>query len=162
MSLPRFSRSQEVVCNRLLARHTSRILWRGLEHPVPPARANLLLSSPLAPPGVPITATTIASILVFAQFEDSRNIPTSIAVVRCGPHRHNGAIEHLLEAFHDQLMRSADEAEVVLVIEALDNIGAEQEACTAGRQAPAVDFIRVGPEEIAHCAFVWDFLFAVQ
>ena len=59
-------------------------------------------------------------------------------------------------------MRAADEGEVVLVVEALDYIRSEEESCAAGGQAPAVDFVRVRPEEVAHGAFVGDFLFAVQ
>ena len=58
-------------------------------------------------------------------------------------------------------MRAADEGEVVLVVEALDDVRSEKEAGAAGAQAPAVDFVRVGPEEVAHGAFVGDFLFAV-
>ena len=43
-----------------------------------------------------------------------------------------------------------------------DDISAEEEARAAGGEAPAFDLVRVGPEEVAHGAFVWDFLLAVD
>jgi hypothetical protein len=48
------------------------------------------------------------------------------------------------------------------VIKCLDDIGTEQETCTSRAQTPAVDFVWVGPEEVAHGAFVGNFLFAVE
>lgn len=48
------------------------------------------------------------------------------------------------------------------MVEAFDDVGAEEEAGAPRAEAPAVDFVRVRPEEVAHGAFVGDFLFAVQ
>ena len=59
-------------------------------------------------------------------------------------------------------MRACNEREVVLPIEVADDVGAEEEARTTRRQAPAFDLIRVGPEQVAHGAFVGDFLLAVD
>jgi hypothetical protein len=59
-------------------------------------------------------------------------------------------------------MGSANEAEIVLVIKAFDNVGAEEESSTAWRKAPAVDLVWVRPEKITHGTFVWDFLLAVK
>ena len=58
-------------------------------------------------------------------------------------------------------MGPGDQAEVVLAVEVRDDVGAEEEACPAGREAPAFDVVGVGPEEVAHGAFVGDLLFAV-
>jgi len=58
-------------------------------------------------------------------------------------------------------MRSSDKTEIVLMVEGADDVGAEKEASATRRQTPAVNFVGIGPEEIAHCAFVRDFLFAV-
>lgn len=43
-----------------------------------------------------------------------------------------------------------------------DDVGAEEEARAAGGETPAFDLVRVGPEEVAHGAFVGDFLLAVD
>mgnify|MGYP004502308625 CR=1 FL=1 len=59
-------------------------------------------------------------------------------------------------------MGSCNQAQIVLVVEALDNVCAEEEACAARGQTPAVDLVGVGPEEVAHGAFVGDFLLAVE
>ena len=59
-------------------------------------------------------------------------------------------------------MRAGDEGEVVAVVEMLDNVGAEEKASAPRRESPAVDLVGVGPEEVAHCAFVRDFLLAVD
>lgn len=58
-------------------------------------------------------------------------------------------------------MGAGDEGEVVALVEDLDDIGAEEEAGAPGGEAPAVDFVGVGPEEVAHGSFVGDFLFAI-
>lgn len=48
------------------------------------------------------------------------------------------------------------------MVEALDDVGAEEEARAARREAPAVDLVRVAPQQVAHGAFVGHFLFAVE
>ena len=47
------------------------------------------------------------------------------------------------------------------MVEAFDDVRAEEETGAAGGETPAVDFVGVRPEEVAHGAFVGDFLFAV-
>ena len=59
-------------------------------------------------------------------------------------------------------MGAGYQGEVVAVVEAFYYVGAEKEACAAGGEAPAVDLVGVRPEEVAHGAFVGDFLFPVQ
>jgi hypothetical protein len=59
-------------------------------------------------------------------------------------------------------MSSADEAEIVLVIEAFDDVGTEEESSTTWRKTPAVDLIWIRPEKVTHSAFVWNFLLAVK
>lgn len=44
--------------------------------------------------------------------------------------------------FHDELVRARDQVEVVGVHELLDDVGAEEEAGAAGREAPAFDIWR--------------------
>ena len=59
-------------------------------------------------------------------------------------------------------MCAADQREIVLPVEMGHDVRAEEEAGSSGREAPALDLVRVGPEEVAHGAFVGDFLFAVE
>ena len=59
-------------------------------------------------------------------------------------------------------MRPCDQREVVLPIEVTDDVGAEEEAGAARREAPAFNLVRVGPEKVAHGALVGDFLLAVD
>jgi hypothetical protein len=59
-------------------------------------------------------------------------------------------------------MRPRNQTQIIFMIKALDNISSKQEPRTSRTQTPPVNLIRVRPEQIAHCAFMWDFLFAVQ
>ena len=59
-------------------------------------------------------------------------------------------------------MRARNQTKVVLVIEALDDIRAKQEPGSSRRQAPAVNLVWIGPQKVAHGAFVGHFLLAVQ
>ena len=59
-------------------------------------------------------------------------------------------------------MCSGDEAQIVLVVEVFNYVGAEEETSTAGGEAPAVNVVWIGPEKIAHGAFVGHFLLAVD
>ena len=48
------------------------------------------------------------------------------------------------------------------MIEPLHDIPAEEKACTARGETPAFDVVWVGPEEVAHAAFVGYFLLTVD
>ena len=48
------------------------------------------------------------------------------------------------------------------MVEVADYVAAEEEAGAAGGEAPAFDLVGVAPEEVAHGAFVGDFLLAVD
>ena len=169
---------QKVVSNRLLRRHALVILRRRLEDAIPPARRRPLLlgqghgfeprrhrptiSSTPTPTRIPITPRHDPTITrVLAQLQNSRHVAAAIAVVWRRPHRHDARVEHLLEALHDELVRARHEREVVVVVEALHDVGAEEEAGAARGEAPAVDLVRVAPEKVAHGAFVGHFLLAV-
>ena len=139
---------QKVIRNRFLGRHASTILRRGLEHSVPPAWAWSLRAYAADGEGFLTANVTIGScdcslLAFFSQLQDGSYITAAIAVIGRAPYGHDTGVEHLLEAFHDELMGAADEAEVVAVVEMLDDIGAEQEACSSRRESPAIDFIRV-------------------
>ena len=87
---------------------------------------------------------------------------------------------------HDQLMRAANEPEVVRLVELWGedknssdkrspeefflrckkylfyNIATEQVTCTTGTQPPAIDVLRVRPHQITHGAIMGHFLFTVN
>ena len=54
---------------------------------------------------------------VLVQLEYCRNVATAVAVVGGRPHCDESFIEHHLEAFHDQLVRTADEVQAVHRVE---------------------------------------------
>ena len=46
---------------------------------------------------------------VFIQFKDGGDVAATVAVIRRGPDRDEGIVEHRLVTLHHQLMRAADE-----------------------------------------------------
>lgn len=76
-----------------------------------------------------------------------RNSP--VAIVWRAPDRDNLVVKHELVTFHDELVRARDQVEVVGVHELLDDVGAEEEAGAAGREAPTFDVCEMGLEESA-------------
>lgn len=137
---------QKVIRHGLLGRHTPRVLRRGFEHAIPPSRPTLRCLIPQAkrPRGIAIAARGISSVgATLAELENGGHVTAAVAVIRCGPDSDDGAFEHFLEALHDELMGARNQTEVVPVVEMLDNVGAEEEARAAGREAPAVDIVWV-------------------
>lgn len=59
-------------------------------------------------------------------------------------------------------MRASNQRQVVPVIELFNDIAAEEKPGAAGAEPPALDLVRVGPEEVTHGAVVGHFLFAVD
>lgn len=59
-------------------------------------------------------------------------------------------------------MRSRYEREVVLVVEALDNVGTEEKSGASRRESPTVYLIGIGPQQVAHGAFMRHLLLAVE
>lgn len=100
---------------------------------------------------------------VLADLENGSDIAAAVAVVRGAPDGDDAAVEHFLPAFHDELVGAGDHGDVVAVVELAHDVVAEEEAGAARGEAPGVDrVVRVGPEEVAHRAFVGHFLFAVD
>lgn len=158
---------QEIISNRFLRRHPSRILRRRLEHPIASARTNKVQMDRAQNAITPAVVAIIpchspAAARVLAQLQDRGNVPAAVAVVRRGPDSHDAAIEHLLVALHDELVGARDQGQVVFVVELPHDVAAKQEASAARAQAPAFDFVRIRPQQIAHGALVWHFLFSVD
>ena len=84
---------------------------------------------------------------ILVHLHDRGNIPTAIAVVGSRPDRHQLIVEHPLVSLHHQLVRSADEVEVILRIELhinkhnhiylADRIAAEEIATAARAHTPS-------------------------
>jgi hypothetical protein len=70
--------------------------------------------------------------------------------------------EHCLVAFHDKLMSTGNQLDVIDFVEFGYNITAEQVAGAAGRETPALNVLRVTPHEVTHGALVRNFLLAVD
>ena len=62
-----------------------------------------------------------------------------VAVIGRGPHGDDRVVEHELVALHRELVRARNEVDRVVVREYLRDVRAEEEACSARRQAPAGD-----------------------
>jgi len=86
--------------------------------------------------------------------EDRRHVPAAVAVVRCRPHGHQLALEHVLDALVDQLVRTADEVQVVDRHEVLGHVVPEQPARATWTLAPVLHVLGVGPHQVTECALV--------
>lgn len=69
---------------------------------------------------------------------------------------------HHFESFHDKLVRTSDEVEIVCMDELLRDVATEQEASTPRGQPPALNVIGIRPQKIAHRSVVWHFLLPVD
>ena len=74
---------------------------------------------------------------VLVELEDGGHVAAAVAIVGRGPHRHEAVVEHELVALHDELVRAADEAEAVAVVELLHNVRAKEVARAALAKAGA-------------------------
>jgi hypothetical protein len=71
-------------------------------------------------------------------------------------------VKHVLVAFHDQLMRTRNQRDIVGAIELSNHIAAKQVAGTTRTQAPAINLLGIRPQQVAHGAIVWYFLLAIN
>lgn len=100
---------QEIIRHRLLRRHAPKILRRRLKNPIPPAGAFPPAHARRNPADLTIRPLHHpAGTRILAQLQDGGDIAAAIAIVGRAPHGHDTAIEHLLEALHDQLVGARD------------------------------------------------------
>mmetsp|Transcript_76524 Transcript_76524/g.211821 ORF Transcript_76524/g.211821 Transcript_76524/m.211821 type:complete len:353 (-) Transcript_76524:157-1215(-) len=122
--------SQEVVGRRLLGRHAPCLLRRVLKY-------------------------LELAVEVLVQLQDGRHVAAAVAVVGRRPDRHQRVAEHPLEALHHQLVRAADEVQVVALEEGSNHVRTKGERHAAVVLAPAHDvLVRVGPQQVAQQARV--------
>ena len=87
-------------------------------------------------------------------FHNRRDVSAAIAIIRRRPHRHEHLVKHVFVSFHHQLMRSADQIQVVRRVELhradthhpylLHGIASKHGAAASRVQSPARHFfIRV-------------------
>ena len=89
-------------------------------------------------------------------------VSTSVAVVWRREDRDNIAILRPVVTLHNQLMSSSDQRKTVVVVERFRDILAERVSRTSWRYSPSAAVIWIGPEEIAHWAFVRNLLNTVE
>ena len=104
----------------------------------------------------------VVTFVKFVQLEDRCDIAASIAVVWCGPDRHQSLIKHLFVALHDQLVSPRDQFRAILLIENFNAILSKDVASSPRADTPALNLLRVAPHKIAHGAFVWHFLLPID
>lgn len=96
------------------------------------------------------------------QLHDGRLVAAAVAVVGRREDGHHVVVVAPVEALHHQLVGASDQCQAVGVVEGLADVVAKGVAGAARTDAPAAAVVRVGPEQIAHGAFVGHLLQAVQ
>lgn len=89
-------------------------------------------------------------------------VPTSVTIVGGGEDGDDILLMDPGVTIDDQLMRSRNQCEAVVVVELLRDVDTEGVTRTTGGDTPGETIIRVRPEQITHCAFMGDLLQAVQ
>lgn len=87
-------------------------------------------------------------------------VSAAVAVVRRTENGNNVLLVAPIVSFHDELVRARNQREAVVVVERLRNILAERVTCATRGNAPAAAVVWVGPEQVAHGAFVGHLLHA--
>mmetsp|Transcript_4466 Transcript_4466/g.20266 ORF Transcript_4466/g.20266 Transcript_4466/m.20266 type:complete len:299 (-) Transcript_4466:489-1385(-) len=85
---------------------------------------------------------------------DRRLVPASVAVIRRAEHRHHRLIVRPLVPVLHQLVRSGDQVQAVAVVELLRDVLTERVPRASRGDAPAAPVVGVGPQQVAHRAFV--------
>lgn len=80
---------------------------------------------------------------VFVELEDGGYVSATVTIIWSAPNGDDGFVEHEFVAFHCELVSACDEVDVVVVCEGFGDVGAEEEACAAWREAPALDVVWV-------------------
>jgi len=92
------------------------------------------------------------------QLHDGGLVPAPVAVVGGGEDGDDVPVVRPVVTLHHQLMGSADQGQTIRMVECLRYVLAEGVSSTTGRDAPASSVVRVGPEQVAHGAFMRNLL----
>lgn len=110
-------------------------------------------------------------IQMLVQLQNGGDVSAAVAVIRRGPYSHQAIRslatftldgEHSLISFHDQLMRTGNQIDMIRFVEFGDNVSTEEVTGTTRRKSPAIDILRIGPHQVAHSAIVRYFLLSVN
>ena len=91
---------------------------------------------------------------LFVNFHHPSLVSASIAVVGSTEDGDNGLLVGPVVAIHNQLMGARNQLQVVRVVKVLRDVLSESEASASWRDAPTVPIVGIGPEQVAHRAFV--------
>lgn len=95
-----------------------------------------------------------AALLARVEGEDGSDVTAAIAIIRRRPNCDELLIEHVLNAFVNQLVGPADQLQLVPLHEVLRDERAEQPSSAARALSPRVHVLRVAPDEVAERSFV--------
>ena len=135
---------QKVIRHWLLCRHSSTVLCCRLKHPVSSPGPGLHTHSAAAHAANHTAAAFSAASqhrpILLVELEDRSHVSAAVAVVWRRPHRHDGRVKHLLETLHNQLVRTRNQGNVVVVVKGLYNVAAKEEPGASRRKSPSLDF----------------------
>lgn len=95
--------------------------------------------------------------------QDRSDVAASVAVVGRRPHGHQVLLgEHELVALLHQLMRSANQLQLVDTHKLVGGVGTKQPASTTRANLPALDILGIRPHQVAESTLVGDLLVAVD
>lgn len=99
----------------------------------------------------------------FVECEDRRQISAAVAIVGGAPHG-NEVLSWIVVfvALLNELMRSADEFELVDVVKLCGDTGTEKPAGPSRTDSPGFDVLWIAPHEITEGAFVGNLLSAID
>ena len=99
---------------------------------------------------------------MLVNLHDGGLITASVAVVRCAEDGHHISILAPIVALHDELMRSRDQCQAIIVVERLADVLTKSLASASWTDAPATSIVRITPQQITHWPLVRHFLNPVQ
>jgi len=98
---------------------------------------------------------------LFVELHDSCLVSATVAVVWRRKDGHDLLFVGPIVTSHDQLMRSGDSLETILLCKLGRYIHAERVAGTTGTHSPPLAVFWIGPKKIAHWSFMRHFLYAI-
>lgn len=110
-----------------------------------------------------ITVMIIGHIAILPNGQNSRDIPTPIAVIRRAPNRHQILVEMIFLPLHHQLVRPRDETQAVDEIKLIRHPRTEQKPRPPRTDLPrGADVLRIAPHQIAKRSVVRDLLLPID
>lgn len=99
---------------------------------------------------------------MLVDLHDSSLIAAAVTVIRRAKNGNHIPILTPIVALHHQLMSSCNQRQPIVMVECFTDVLAESVTCSSWAYTPATSVIWIGPEQVTHGSFVWDFLDAVE